>query len=96
MRESVPERKTVKKAKAQGYEVRKVKWIGVNGAPDRLFGHEDYCPIPTLIEFKRTGTGNVARIQQMLEHDRLRRIGFRVFVCDNEADALKAIGFPGA
>lgn len=93
MREGPVERKAVKLARAAGYVVRKVKWVGHNGAPDRLFGHIDYCPIPTLIEFKRPGVKD-ARRQQNLEHDRLRQIGFRVEVCDSVEEALKIIGYP--
>ena len=36
MRESEIEKYLVKQVKAAGGEVRKVKWIGRRGAPDRL------------------------------------------------------------
>ena len=36
MRESEVEAYLVKRVKALGGEVRKVKWLGRNGAPDRL------------------------------------------------------------
>lgn len=71
MRESVIEKHLVDAVKALGGEVRKVKWIGRRGAPDRLVmlpdrgrhirvinGYETpfYKPAETIwVELKRTG-----------------------------------------
>lgn len=88
MRESNVEQHLVKKVKALGGEVRKVKWIGRRGAPDRLV----LLPEPLngataelwqqhpLVELKRPGLD--AEDYQAREHERLRAAGFVVLVLD--------------
>ena len=67
---------------AAGGEVRKVQWIGRNGAPDRLV----LFPARSehhLVELKRPG--GKPEEHQKREHKRLRSAGFRVFVIDTKA-----------
>lgn len=52
MRESDVEKYLVKRAKEFGAEIRKVKWIGRRGAPDRRFMHSACC---CWIELKAPG-----------------------------------------
>ncbi len=67
---------------------RKLKYIGRRGAPDRMFLPRNF-PI-FFIEFKAPGGG--FQPGQEVEIAKLRSRGYRVFVCDNLADA-KAIIF---
>lgn len=79
MRESEIEKYLVKKVKALGGEVRKVKWIGRRGAPDRLVmfppNHTEW------VELK--ATGKVPEPHQYREHKRMRDMGQTVFVIDS-------------
>lgn len=95
MRESEIEKYLVKKVKALGGEVRKVKWIGRRGAPDRLvmlpINLEQYRLYLTIwVELK--ATGEVAEPHQLREHNRMRAMGQRVVVIDSieGVDALLA------
>lgn len=87
----------VKRVKELGGEVRKVKWIGRRGAPDRLVmlpngrvfavderGHGR----TTWVELKRPGLAaafpkNAHERQQHREHERMRAMGQRVVVIDS-------------
>lgn len=69
-----------KRIKALKGEVRFVKWIGRNNAPDTLVLLH-YIP-PTLVETK--ARGKVERAAQAREFEKLRRFGFRVLVLDTE------------
>jgi len=88
MKESVIEQYLVKRVKELGGEVRKVKWIGRRGAPDRLVmlgcGEKMYAngdrPC-TWIELK--ATGEKAKPHQVREHERMRAMGQRVEVVDS-------------
>jgi hypothetical protein len=79
MRESEIENYLVKKVKALGGEVRKVKWIGRRGAPDRLVmmppDHTEW------VELK--APGEIAKPHQLREHKRMRDMGQTVFVIDS-------------
>lgn len=78
MRESQIEDYLVERVKALGGEVRKVKWLGRNGAPDRFA----MLPGRSLwVELK--ATGEKAKPHQAREHERLRRTGQRVEVVDS-------------
>lgn len=90
MRESEVEAYLVKQVKALGGEVRKVRWIGRNGAPDRLVmlpeipGRFDWDGRPgrTLwVELK--APGEKAKPHQQREHERMRRMGQIVVVVDS-------------
>lgn len=84
MRERDIEAYLVKRVKALGGEVRKVKFIGHNKAPDRLV----LVPDPTvnaLVEVKNPKTiltfpKNAHERAQVREHERLREAGARVEV----------------
>jgi streptogramin lyase len=68
----------VKRVIQIGGEVRKVRWIGRRGAPDRL------VMTPTLtvwVELK--APGKTPEPHQLREHDRMRRLGHRVEVIDS-------------
>jgi len=91
MRESDIEKYLVKKVKEVGGEVRKVKWIGRNGAPDRLVMLPPYYDHGTIwVELK--ALGKVPEPHQLREHKRMRVMGQRVVVIDSleGVDALLA------
>ena len=88
MRESVIEQYLVDRVKELGGEVRKVKWIGRNGAPDRLVmlpSWGPYLPNPTkgTIWVELKAPGEKAKPHQQREHERMRRMGQRVEVVDS-------------
>ena len=69
----------VRRAREVGGEVRKVKWIGRRGAPDRVVmlpGGRLYW-----VELKRPG--QKAEPHQAREHERMRGMGQRVLVIDS-------------
>lgn len=88
MRESTIENYLCDRVKDLGGEVRKVKWIGRNGAPDRLVmlpfhsrsGPWSACPT-IWVELK--ATGEKAKPHQKREHERMRLMGQRVVVIDS-------------
>jgi hypothetical protein len=92
MRERVIERHLVKLVKEMGGEVRKVQWIGRNGAPDRLV----MLPISALrcgrwasvrtiwVELKATD-GRLSAGQER-EHKRMREMGQCVIVVWSKED----------
>jgi len=98
MRESEIERYLVKRVKELGGEVRKVKWIGRRGAPDRLvmlprwLGPKRLNDIGRTIWVELKATGKVAEPHQLREHVRMRRMGQIVVVIDSieRVDALLA------
>lgn len=86
-RERDIERHLVKRIKEMGGEVRKVRWIGRNGAPDRVvmlpakFGR-GYPPDFTIwVELK--APGKKPEPHQAREHERMRKMGQRVEVVDS-------------
>ena len=86
MRESVIEKHLVKRVKELGGEVRKVKWIGRSGAPDRLVMLPNSVLPMTFgvaiwVELKATGIA--AKPHQLREHERMRKMGQRVVVIDS-------------
>ncbi len=78
MRENVIEQYLVERVKALGGEVRKVHWIGRNGAPDRIAMLPDRT---VWVELK--APGEKCRPHQIREHERMRRMGQRVEVVDS-------------
>lgn len=78
MRESKIETHLVQCVKALGGEVRKVKWIGRNSAPDRI------VMLPHLTfwaELKATGEKPTAA--QIREHARMRKMGQQIEIIDS-------------
>lgn len=85
-RESDIEKYLCDRVKDLGGEVRKVKWIGRNGAPDRLVmlpqtGITHSYSAPIWVELK--APGEKCRPHQIREHERMRRMGQRVEVVDS-------------
>jgi hypothetical protein len=62
-----------------GGRLRKLSWIGRNGAPDRLVWWPG--PIMSFVELKAPGKKPSAI--QVREHERLRVDGFHVFLLDS-------------
>jgi hypothetical protein len=89
MSENVIELSVVKQAENDGWYVRKVKWIGRVGAPDRFFAKDGRM---LFIEFK--DTGEKPRLTQQKEHKRLREAGVVFYVCDSIAKAKQILGLP--
>lgn len=81
MRESEIEAHLVKRVRELGGEVRKVKWIGRAGAPDRLVMLKEQV-LPTIwVELK--APGEKAKPHQAREHARMRAMGQTVIVLDS-------------
>lgn len=92
MRESTIEKHLVKRVEELGGEVRKVKWIGRRGAPDRLVmlpAMSYHSEAPVVYHFARTiwvelkAPGEVPEPHQEREHKRMRAMGQRVEVIDS-------------
>lgn len=95
MRERDIEDYLVKRVTAMGGEVRKVRWIGRRGAPDRLVMLPRFRPVTdgkvtyhpdgatTWVELK--APGKVPEPHQAREHERMRAMGQRVVVIDSLA-----------
>ena len=88
MRESEIEKYLVKRVKELGGEARKVKWIGRNGAPDRLVmlprGETAiWNSWANTIWVELKATGKIAEPHQVREHQRMRAMGQRVEVIDS-------------
>lgn len=82
MREREVEAYLVRLVKALGGDVRKVKWIGRVGAPDRLVL---FRAAHFLVELKRP-KGGILEAHQVREHARLRKAGFNVYVLETQED----------
>lgn len=77
MRESKVETYLVERVEAEGGLVRKLKWVGRLGAPDRLV----LFPGEVLfVEVK--APGEKPRASQVREHARLRSFGAKVYTLD--------------
>lgn len=87
------ERELVKRVKALGGEVRKVQWVGRDGAPDRvvmlptasLRGIAEVSHYTCWVEVKnpetiKTFPANAHERKQFREHQRMRALGQRVEV----------------
>ena len=91
MRESEIEDYLVERVKALGGEVRKVKWIGRRGAPDRLAmlpatGGQNgtlRAVMNRSIWIELKAPGEKAKPHQTREHERMRAMGQRVVVVDS-------------
>lgn len=92
MREATVEKYLVRRVKELGGEVRKVQWIGRQGAPDRLvmlpFGYRSgpASSVRTIwVELKNPDTiktfpANAHERAQKREHERMRALGQCVVV----------------
>lgn len=95
MRERDIERHLVQRVKALGGEVRKVKWIGRRGAPDRLvmLPHGDRsgsCSSIKTFFVELKAPGQKAKAHQRREHVRMRAMGQIVMVIDS-IEAVEAL-----
>lgn len=80
-REANEETESVIWAENNGWEVRKMKYIGRRGCADRMFfGYGVIVPI----EFKRNGKD--PDIFQEKDHKKLEKVGVKVHVCRSLAD----------
>ena len=79
------------RVKSMGGEVRKVKWIGRRGAPDRLVMLPPHRPDGILMASRCTvwvelkAPGAKPKPHQAREHERMRAMGQRVEVIDSLA-----------
>lgn len=89
MRESALEEWTVDLAKKNGWLVRKLRWIGRTGAPDRLFARDGRA---IFVEFK--APLKEPNIKQKREHGRMIAAGLDVMVIDNAEVAKIVFGDP--
>lgn len=87
MLESYIEKKACEHAEKRGFLVRKAKWIGRRGAPDRFFSRADTGPF--FIEFK--APGETLDPHQVREIERMRGAGITVHVIDNLDDACELL-----
>ena len=78
-RESDIEKYLVKRVKAIGGEIRKVKWINRNGAPDRVVWMNE--GVQVWVETK--APGEKPEPHQLREHKRMRKRGQIVAVIDS-------------
>lgn len=82
------ERTVLKIAKNRGWYMRKVKWVGVNGAPDRFFAKAGETPF--WIEFK--APGEKPRQDQIDEISKMREAGLTVHVIDSIEEGAALFG----
>lgn len=78
MREAVIEDYLTQRVEKKGGEVRKVRWVGRRGAPDRLVMLPGFC---LYVEVK--APGEVLQDHQEREIKTMRRYGIRVEVIDS-------------
>ena len=74
----------VKHVKKLGGEVRKLKWIGRHGAPDRIV----FFPPNVVFFVELKAPGKKLDPHQKREHKRLKRFGMKVYTIDSIADAV--------
>lgn len=83
MRESEIEKAVVKWAVQNGWYTKKMKFIGVDGAPDRLFlrqnSDDDRCVV--FIEFKKTK--GEPRLNQRRRANEMIKHGAHVYAVDS-------------
>ena len=78
MRERDIEAQLVRRIKALGGEIRKLRWIGRRGAPDRVV----MLPGGRLMWIELKRPGGAAEAHQAREHARMLLMGQRVLVLD--------------
>jgi len=81
MRESEVETYLTEQVIKAGGEIRKVKWLGRNGAPDRVVMLGKLTPPTVWVELK--ALGEKPKPHQVREHDRMRKMNQRVEVIDS-------------
>ena len=89
MRERDIEKHLVQRVKELGGEIRKVKWLGRRGAPDRVVmlpavkGLTPPWWVNTSIWVELKAPGVAPEPHQLREHKRMRAMGQRVVVIDS-------------
>lgn len=83
MRESEIEQHLVQRVRELGGEVRKVRWIGRRGAPDRLVMLPDLNPSHRTVWVELKAPGQKPKPHQAREIERMRAMGQRVEVIDS-------------
>lgn len=78
----------VKRVKAMGGQIRKVQWIGRAGAPDRLV----LLPERRSVWVELKAPGAKPTLQQIREHNRMRRLGELVEVIDSLEGVEELLG----
>lgn len=91
MAEATYEGIVVDAAEADGWVVRKLRWIGRRNGPDRFFAKDGRV---VLLEFKAPGES--ARTGQDKEITALKAAGVEAHVVDNHLKALRILGVPYA
>jgi len=86
MRESQIENRLIKELKKLGIETRKVQWIGRDGAPDRLI----LANGGIWAELK--APGEKPRLNQVIEHKKMRAAGMRVEIIDSPEGVDRLVG----
>jgi hypothetical protein len=101
LRERDIERYLVLRVKAMGGEVRKVRWVGRRGAPDRLVmlpselgqrGFEEWFWRERTAWVELKAPGVKPEPHQLREHERMRAMGQRVEVIDSLAGVEELLG----
>tara|TARA_R110000868_G_scaffold304136_6_gene564658 strand:+ start:1550 stop:1867 length:318 start_codon:yes stop_codon:yes gene_type:complete len=82
----------VRKVRASEGRVRKLSWVGHNGAPDRMVWWQIFDEDPLLFFVELKAPGKKPNKRQEKEIGDLRHDGFDVFVIDSiaQADAFMA------
>jgi hypothetical protein len=81
---------TVKQAKRNGYTSYKLTFLGVRGAPDRVFGKAGHT---TVIEFKRPGE-RPSEQQEVRAAELREQFGWEVGWTDSYSEACDMLGIP--
>ena len=88
MRESEVEQHLVDTVQFLGGEIRKVQWIGRNGAPDRLV----MLPDGRLLWLELKAPGKTPSPVQLREHAKMARCGQHVHVVDSMEGVDEVLG----
>lgn len=83
MRERDIEKIFVDRIKMLGGEVRKLKWIGRKGAPDRIV----FGPGGAVCFVELKAPGEKLSVSQKREHKRLQKLGVDVYKVDSVNEA---------
>lgn len=84
--EGIIENYFVKRVRETGGKVRKLKWIGNNGAPDRMvwWPPKHYALAADLFFIELKAPGEKPKKQQAEEHKKMKASGLRVLVIDTK------------
>lgn len=94
MAEHHVEKYLVRKVKELGGETRKVTWLQHDGAPDRLVllgGRHSFIETKPTEEAFNAFPADARERRQDREHQRLRKFGFRVYVCGSKNQVNDAL-----